>query len=151
MAMDTYQLTAECAYVTADTAYGRAKTLVYKGAIILGNAPELRHLLSSGMVVKVSDDAGIGLNAEGGLGPAETPSAPPDGEAGRRATEPVDEVETKRAEARAKLSSDGSAPDGRAAQPVLVEYLVAKGYDYDAIKAAEKPELIELVKKVSSS
>lgn len=148
---DIYQLTGECAYITMPSQYGFSKGLYYKGAVIPGDAPELPHLLSSGMAVKVGDDAGIGLNAEGGLGPAETPVTPADVEASKPPAGPVDEVEAKRAEARAKLPTEGSAPDGRAAQPVLVEYLVTKGYDYDAIKAAEKAELVEMVKKVSSS
>jgi hypothetical protein len=56
----------------------------------------------------------------------------------------------KRAAAKAKLPADGSAPDGRAGQPVWAEYLVARGSRYADVKDADKDELIKLAKQQQS-
>lgn len=53
-------------------------------------------------------------------------------------------VEQKRAEARAKLAELGGTPDGRASNPVLVEYLVGKGYDRTELEKVDRPELQKL-------
>lgn len=60
------------------------------------------------------------------------------------------EVEKRRAAARAKLPSDGSAPDGRAADQVYVEYLVGKGYGRVELEKTDREELKKLVAEVSS-
>lgn len=54
---DLYQVIAECAHVTVDTPHGRVKTLVLKDAVVPGDAPEIKHLLDSGMIAKVGGDA----------------------------------------------------------------------------------------------
>ncbi len=159
-----YQITAECAYVTTDTATGRAKTLLYKGAFVPEGAPELKHLLDSGMVAKVGGDDETGINALGGLGVAESdqgaagsvvsstpdtgntqPFFDPDAPAVREAEDA--KVEKQRAAAREKLPADGSAPDGRAAEAVWVEYAVKQGFDYAEASKAGKAELQKLTAK----
>lgn len=73
----------------------------------------------------------------------DTPDADQEPETGQQPdTDP--EVEAKRVEARAKLPADGSKPDGRAGQPVWVEYLVNQGYDYTALAKEDKKTLVEL-------
>ncbi len=145
---DQYQLTADCAYLTTETATGRAKVLAYRGAYIAPDAPELKHLLDSGMAAKVGDGGGFGLNAEGGLGAAETPAEGPRSVVS--ATVPTTDTvstsadadaERRQAAARAKLPSDGSAPDGRASEDVWVEYAVARGMDRDEASKAGKEEI----------
>ncbi len=157
-----YQVTAEAVLATVDTQFGRMKTLLYKGAMLPASTPELRHLLDSNMVAEVGDDAGVGLNAEGGLGPAESPADGPDSvvsprartaeelEADRVAAAEAGEVERKRADAKAKLPADGSAPDGRSSDAVLVEYLVGRGYDRTEVEKASSPELRKLTKDAAS-
>ncbi|WP_045740875.1 hypothetical protein [Actinoplanes rectilineatus] len=69
-----------------------------------------------------------------------------------KATEPSkadQELAEKRAAARAKLPDGGAEPDGRAGQAVWVEYLVGRGQDYDAVKDADKADLIKLAKQQS--
>ncbi|MEU4558536.1 hypothetical protein AB0F72_09100 [Actinoplanes sp. NPDC023936] len=56
-------------------------------------------------------------------------------------------VEAKRAAARARLPEGGAEPDGRASKDVWVEYLAAKGYDYDELVKQEKPDLQKLAKQ----
>lgn len=131
-----YQVVGECAYVTVDTAVGRAKTLLYKGAPVSADAPELQHLLAAELVAQVGGDVGPGVNAAGELGPAEPPPVvTPSGDV-------VDpEVEVRRAEAKAKLPADGSAPDGRASAEVWIEYAVAQGLDRGEATKAGKDEL----------
>lgn len=63
--MATYQLVGECAYVSTNTALGRAKVLMHKGALIPADAPELKHLLDIGMAARVDDDETGGVNAAG--------------------------------------------------------------------------------------
>jgi hypothetical protein len=57
------------------------------------------------------------------------------------------ELAEKRAAAKAKLPEDGSAPDGRAGQPVWVEYLVTRGSRYEDVAKADKDELVKLAKQ----
>ncbi len=56
-------------------------------------------------------------------------------------------AEAKRADARAKLPADGSAPDGRASEAVWVEYAVAQGLDRAEAEKAGKEELRKLLSK----
>lgn len=150
---DQYQLTAECAYVTVDTATGRAKTLLYRGAFIAADSPELKHLLSVGMVEQVGKGASSGFNAEGGLGEATRSTDGPDSvvaptlltaeqEAERGAAAQADaETDRKRAAAKAKLPADGSAPHANAGQDVWVEYAVSKGLSREESEKASKDDL----------
>ncbi len=139
---DMYQVTADCAYVTVDTMSGRAKTLAYRGALIPADAPELKHLLNSGMVEKVGGGTGPGLNADGGLGPAQP--APAVSDAG---TSDGDPDEARRADARQKLAELGGAPDGRSSEAVWVEYAVQQGLDRAEAEKAGKAELMATLKR----
>jgi len=60
------------------------------------------------------------------------------------------EIAEKRAAAKAKLPTDGSAPDGRAGQAVWVEYLVARGSNYDDVKDVDKADLQKLAEQQKS-
>lgn len=144
--MATYQVVGECAYATTDTALGRTKTLLYRDAFVDEHAPELEHLLASGLVKRVDrDDV-----------PPEVPvtPAPPGGQqsppAGSAAPSDDgstvgDDTAARRAAASAKLPADGSLPDSRAAKDVWVEAAVTRGYDYTTAAASSKDELRELL------
>lgn len=143
---DMYQVTAEAVFATVDTVVGKTRIIVYKGGLLAADAPEIEHLVASNMVQRVTvGDAAVstGLNADGGLGeatPPEEPPAPPIHTPADMAA--VDaETERRRAEARAKLPVDGSAPDGRAGEEVWVEYAVTQGLDRDEATKAGKAEL----------
>lgn len=58
------------------------------------------------------------------------------------------ETAKRRAEAKAKLPEDGSAPKGTAGKDVLVEYLVVKGYAFAELVKHDKSELVDMVKQV---
>ncbi len=159
--MSTYQVVAECAFVTLDGPTGRFQTLMYKGALVPEGAPELERLIDSGHVKKVGGEVTGGLNSDGvpdgGLdgsvheGLTTTPVPKSDeqlaeekAEAERQKAE--QDVAEKRAAAQAKLPADGSLPDGRAGRDVWVEYLVRDGASYDDVKDADKADLMELAK-----
>lgn len=56
-----WRVVAPCAHVTVATPTGRASQLRFRGAILSGvPLPELRHLLSMGLVEPVDDPAGAG-------------------------------------------------------------------------------------------
>ncbi len=135
-----YQVVGECAFATVETMFGRAKTLLYKGAFLPDGCPELEHLLSTGLVARVDDGAGVGVNADGGLGPSQpSVAAGPDGG--------PDPDEQRRAEARAKLAELGGTPDGRSSEAVWVEYAVAQGLDRTEAEKAGKEELRKALAK----
>jgi hypothetical protein len=156
-----YQVVAECAHVTVSSPSGRVQTLLLKGALVPADAPELGRLLSIGYVANTSPDETGGVDANGVPAaaytadvPAPVTSTPVEVEGGTVADgsggSVVDpEVAERRAAARSKLPSDGSAPDGRAAKDVLVEWLTDKGYSYDELAKHEKSELVDLVKQPS--
>lgn len=159
-----YQVVAECAHVTLTGPTGKALNLLLKGALVPADAPELPRLLELGYVAKVGADETGGVDASGipaGAYDAEVPAAvtstpveqaEEQRKANAQAAEKAEadaEVDEKRAAARAKLPEDGSEPDGRAGEAVWVEYLAANGYDYDAVKDADKAELRQLAKQVS--
>lgn len=148
-----YQVVGHAAHATVDGPHGRIRTLLMRGALVPGDAPEVPHLLSVGLIAPVGQAVGEtapaptstavagGTPGEGSETPAGSgQQAAPDGQS----PGPDPEVEEKRAAARAKLPTDGTAPDGRAGQAVWVEYLVTKGYDYDALKNEEKDALRDL-------
>jgi hypothetical protein len=144
------QLTAECAYVTVEGPVGRAKTLLYKGAVFPASAPEAEHLTTSKMCVPFGDDGDVGLNAEGGLGPAETDASLPGSVVAVVSAAPdvvsPDEAE-RRAAAVAKLDEAGGVPDGRHGEDVWVEYAVRQGLDRDEARRAGKEELRKALAK----
>lgn len=140
---DRYQVTAECAYVTVDTLHGRVKTLVYRDAFVPADAPELRHLLDSGMAAKVG-----GPDTAPDTKPAtETPSITGGSAETPSGDEPDADVEAKRAEARAKLAELGGTPDGRSSEAVWVEYAVAQGLSREEAEKAGKTELIAALRR----
>lgn len=150
-----YQVTAECVYATMDSVYGMTRQLLYKGALIPGDAKEIEHLVAGGMVAKVGGDDETGVNALGGIGVAESD----EGAAGSVVTSgpiepefpsvgaPDERVEAVREAARAKLPADGSAPHANAGEPVWVEYAVKQGTDRAEAEKAGKSALVELYKK----
>lgn len=157
--MTAYQIVAECAHVTVDTPQGPTVMLLYKGAVISDSAPQLRHLLDNGFVVKVGGDETGGLDSAGipaGAYDAEVPSGLTttpvekteeqkrvEAEADAKAKADA-EVAERRAAAQAKLPADGSAPHANAGEPVWVEYAVKQGVDRNEAQAAGKEELRKL-------
>jgi hypothetical protein len=115
-------------------------------------------------VAKVGGDETGGVDASGVPAGAYTADVPPavtttpvvksdeqrkaDAETAAKDRADVDLVQ-RRAAAKAKLPTDGSAPDGRQSQTVWVEYLVSKGSNYDDVKDASKEELQALAKQQS--
>lgn len=174
--MSRYQVVAECAFATVNTVQGRFQTLLYKGALVPDDAPELERLIGSGHVAKVGDEVTGGVNADGvpdggldgsvheGLTTTPVEKSEEQVKAEREAAEKsakeragrekadaeAAELAEKRAAAKAKLPADKSAPDGRASQAVWVEYLVSKGSRYEDVKDADKDELIKLAKQQQS-
>lgn len=157
---DTYQVVAECAHVTVNGPSGRFVNLLLKGALVPADAPELKRLLELGYVAKVGGEETGGVDASGipaGAYDAEVPAAitstpvakTEEQKAAADKAKADAEVAEKRAAAKAKLPEGGAMPDGRAGQPVWVEYLVAKGSNYDDVKDVDKAELIELAKQQS--
>lgn len=160
--MTAYQVVAECAHATVRTPYGKAVTLLLKGAIVPADAPQLKHLLEIGSVVEVGADETGGVDAAGipsGAYTADVPSgltttpvekSPEQVQADAESTaksKADTEVAERRTAAKAKLPADGSAPHGNAAKDVWVEYLAAKGYDYDElVKQDNKADLVDLAK-----
>lgn len=153
-----YQVVGECAHVVVTDHTGvAATTLLYKGAFLPDEVDKdrLKHLLDTGLVAEVKDGEEIAPNASVDQDPTVgiPPLAPAGdgqgdgsdaGDGGEKKSEPSaeeQEAERKRAEARAKLPADGSAPDGRAADEVWVEYAVSKGMDRAEAAKAGKAEI----------
>lgn len=127
-----YKVVGECAHVKVDGGL----RLAYKGAPVPdGQDPKrLEHLLSTGLIAKV-DDADLAPNAAVVADEFATTG-------GQRVKPEVDsEQEQKRAAAKAKLPTDGSAPDGRASHEVWVEYAVSKGLSREESEKASKDDL----------
>jgi hypothetical protein len=92
----------------------------------------------------------IGTINDGGLAKLEErQKADEDAKAAAAQSKAAAELAEKRAAAKAKLPADKSAPDGRAAQAVWVEYLVSRGSRYEDVKDVEKDELQKLAKQQS--
>ncbi|WP_250029790.1 hypothetical protein [Paractinoplanes maris] len=159
---DRYQVIAECAYVKTSDMAGVSWRLYEKGAVFSGDTPNLQHLLDNGYAAKVGGEATGGVDAAGipsGAYEVEVPEgvtstpvakteeqlqAEREAEANFRAAADLAE---KRAAAKAKLPANNEEPDGRASQAVWVEYLVARGSNYDDVKDADKAELQKLAKQ----
>ncbi len=151
----TYRVIGQCAHVTVEGfGGGKYKQLIYRGSVVPDSATdeEIRHLVSINAIAKVDD--GIGTHEaprQVDTDRTGTPPAPTTDSADPTAPPPVDpEVARKRAEAKAKLPADGSAPDGRASDAVLVEYLVGKGYDRGEAEKASSSDLRKLAKDAAS-
>ncbi|MFB6392626.1 hypothetical protein [Polymorphospora lycopeni] len=161
--MATYQVVGECAYVTVAGATGAMRTLVMKGAIVPESAPELRHLLASGLVARADGETG-GVNADGvpaalvddgkkpGKATAEQSKQSQSGAAKAEEQAKADAEQAERRKAAQEKLADlgGKAPDGRASHDVLVEYLVSQGGSYDDLVKSDKAALVELVKSRQS-
>lgn len=157
-----YQVVAECAHVTLDGPSGRFSTLLLKGALVPGDAPEVERLVRDGYLAKVGSDETGGVDASGipaGAYDTDVPAAitstpvekseeqrKADRDTADKAKAGAD-LEKKRADARAKLPADGSAPDGRASQAVWAEYLAGRGQSYDDVKDVDKAELQKLAEQ----
>ena len=92
-----------------------------------------------------TDDAGTPVT----IGDADVPDPdePDPGTVNTAADTVADpELETRRAEARAKLPADGSAPHHNAGQAVWVEYLAAQGGRYEDLSSQDKADLQALAK-----
>lgn len=144
-----YQVVGEAAHVTIDDPmYGRVRKFLPKHSLVPGNAPEVPHLLSVGLIAPV----GV-VEPPQPAEPVAEPSAdsqnPPVGESqSPTGAAGVDaEAEKARAEARSKLPDDGSLPDGRAGHAVWVEAAVARGYAYEAAVKEDKKGLMDLLKQ----
>lgn len=158
---DTYQVVAECAYVTVDAVTGRATQLLLKGALVPGDAPELERLVRDKYVAKVGGDETGGVDAAGVPAAAynsdvpasltSTPAKSTEQQTAEAAAAKADaELADRRAAAQAKLPEGGAMPDGRAGKDVWVEYLVAKGSRYEDVAAADRDELMKLAKQQES-
>lgn len=151
-----YQVIGHCAHATTRGSSGRVRQLFFKGQLLPEDTPgqEIRHLLSVNLIKPVGAPATPTVSASAAQPVTDTPVGQPTlTEAEITATAPANpatdtEVEAKRAAARAKLPTDGSRPDGRAAQAVWVEYLVTKGYSYDAVVNEPKATLMELANNI---
>jgi hypothetical protein len=163
-----YKVVGACAHATVDTRDGRRRLLHLRGTLLPPGVPgeEIRHLLAVRLVAPVNGDAPaapddqpddlstdpVGDPPPGHDNPpGETATSPlPDGQETGQAppAEPDPDVETKRAAARAKLPADGSKPDGRHGQPVWVEWLAQRGYDYDTLVKEDKPQLMNLANQL---
>ncbi len=163
---DRYQVIGECAHVVIRDVSGvSAMTLLYKGAPIPDGVEEarLKHLVDSGLVAKVEDvplapNAAIEQDPKVGI-PTSKPEGDDSGkgdgvhptvtEEQRQAQRESAETEQKRADARAQLPTDGSAPDGRKSDAVFVEYLVGRGYDRAEVEKASGGDLRRLAKEAA--
>lgn len=160
---DRYQVVAECAYVKTSDSAGVSWRLYEKGALVYGDTPNLQHLLDNGYIVKVGAEATGGVDASGipsGAYTADVPlgvtSTPVEQTAEQRAAEAEAEASyrtaadlaERRADAKAKLPADGSAPDGRASEAVMAEWLATKGYGYDELIKQDKAALKGLIASV---
>lgn len=149
-----YQVVGHCAHVkTRDDAGQWATVLLPRGALLPADVPQDRidHLLSVKLIAAVGE---AGPELPGAAVPAVSaqPSPTVGGEPATSDEAPAVSTpydDPDRVAARAKLPADGSMPDGRNAQAVWVEWLVTKGYDYDALKGQEKPDLVELAKNIT--
>ncbi len=149
---DRYQVVGECAHVVVTDHSGvAAVNLLYKGAFLPDGVDEarLRHLLASNLVAKVEGEP-IAPNAAVDQDPTVgIPSgAPVDNQAANVGESGDSSEPTLTAEqqaARMQLPSDGSAPDGRKSDAVIVEWLVIKGYDRTEVEKADRAELRKLL------
>lgn len=149
-----YRVTGAFVQVTSAGPTGTQKIALYQGAILPGDVPaeEIRHHLSVGMIEQVGDDEGpVGEPLLAPPPPGTVPTGFPAGTAGDPAngTPPAavtggDSVaydDPERVKAREKLPPDGSAPHPNAGEAVWVEYAVAKGYSFEAVRDAGKDQI----------
>ncbi len=165
---DKYQVVGECAHVVVTDHTGvAAMNLLYKGAFIPDGVDEarLKHLIDTNLVAKVDGDpiapnAAVDQDPRVGIPPLVKPDNADDKadsdqlhpavtEDQRQSQRESAETEQKRADARAQLPTDGSAPDGRKSDAVFVEYLVGRGYDRAEVEKASGGDLRRLAKEAA--
>jgi hypothetical protein len=158
--MTTYQVSGHMATVRTMTSSGFMWITLYRGSILPPDADpdRIKHLLDVNLIRKVEDGTAAGVDAAGAAiahPPVDKVSEgvkTPEGDEGAAQTEepelppPADETEreARREAARAKLPTDGSAPDGRASQQVWAEYAVRNGYDRGMVETTTKADLVAL-------
>jgi hypothetical protein len=158
MANKRYQVVAACALVPVVDISGTHLETLHRGATFEAD-PEhyrIKHNAESGYIVELGRDETAGVDATGvplvneerrdGSEPGSPVDvnpvvAPPVGDEEKSA-----DADKRRAEAKAKLPADGSAPDGRASKDVWVEYAVSKGMDRDEAEKADKADLVAALK-----
>lgn len=124
-------------------------TSLYKGAVLPEGVPQDRidHLFSVGAIEETDVPAPTMAEVEPNLNVRGAGEGPGGGDQPPAVTvTPYDDPE--RVAARAKLPDDGSLPHHASGQPVWVEYLVGRGYDYAAIQGQDKTVLVDLAKSV---
>ncbi len=163
---EQFQVTAECAHVTTARDGVRTQVLMYKGAFLPEgvDAEQLKFLVDGGLVSKVGDvplapnasveqDPRTGADSVTperlqGKSDADIAAARAEEAEAAQQSKADAEVEERRAAARRKLAEIGGKPDGRSSEAVMVEYLVANGYDRGEVEKADKGELKNLVSSV---
>lgn len=154
-----YQVQSACAVVPVINTDGEITRTLYRGATFEANPGNVRiaHNAASGYITVVGAEAAAGVDASGTPIVDDKPTTG-DGNPGdvvlqndpgtvnedahRAVAVARDEAEVRRAAARDKLATlKGSAPDGRAAEDVWVEYAVSKGLDRAEAEKAGKDEL----------
>jgi hypothetical protein len=137
-------------YATVKTATMNGPTVVglLKGALLPPDVEQatIDHLLDVGLILPLPgavEQIGPGWDAPDPGSNSKEPVTPDTTGSGANTSD--DDLEKRRAEARAKLPTDGSAPKRTHGQPVWVEYAVREGYDRAQVEAATRDELIELM------
>jgi hypothetical protein len=151
-----YQVASACVLIPVAGADGLPViSTLYRGSVFEADPDNVRvvHNVDSRYIVEIDADATPGVDVVGeppveneravGDGAASDPPPPGDGS---RPGQAATDVEAKRAAARAKLPTDGSAPDGRLGQDVWVEYAVSKGMDRAEAEKASKADLVAALK-----
>jgi hypothetical protein len=148
---DQYQVVGHCALGDTATDLGVSRVMLYRGAMLPGDvkAAQIAHLLDVNLIAKVPSAATGGVDATGAAVHGEGKQAVQTATGGAPGSTEDTEAAGKRAAAKAKLPTDGSAPDGRAGQDVWVEHAVVKGYSYDEASKLTKADLVELLKDKS--
>lgn len=144
--MVAYQVVGEMGLFTTNTPAGRMRVTINKRGMVPSDVPaeEIRHHLSVGLIRAVGVPAPVRAPTVPSPQPATTADAPAVEVSYSPPGEP--ELPEERLAAQAKLPADGSLPHHNAAKAVWVEAAVRSGYAYDAAAAAEKPELVKLLK-----
>jgi hypothetical protein len=138
-----YQVTGHCAHVkTRDDAGQWTTVLLPRLAMVPDDTPAetIKHLLSVNLIGQIGGGNPAADTQVDGQDPDGTSTTSPEVAAAE---------DPERATARAKLPADGSMPHHNSGQPVWVEWLALRGYDYEALKGQEKPDLVELAKNIA--
>lgn len=151
MANKTFQVQSACVLVPIVTTEGSFLQTLYAGSVFEADATDRRivHNADSGYILELGAKATPGVDGAGVPVVNDKRADGTDAGAPVALNDPgvVNEQAQARAAAAAKLPEDGSAPDGRASQPVWVEFLARKGYDFSELQKQDKAELIKLAKQ----